>query len=130
MGFRLKVVELGEDSDGDMLTTCIAEEVERDAPGRSGPKLSPSAKTALTILADVILGPHGGDLPARDGFPPGMQGVREEHFYSECETQRLSSADDRKDRDRVRRRAISDLQTKKAIAARDGWWWIVHPAIQ
>lgn len=125
--FTLRVVELDTDADGDAITTCVAVESDAGTATTSKPKLRPTAERALAILSDVIAGPAGAPLPQRDGFPDGLRGASEAAWWRECESRRLSAADTPKDRNRVRREAVRDLQAAGLVAARDGWWWITRP---
>jgi RecA-family ATPase len=52
-GFRLDVIELGQDEDGDPISTCIVE--ASDTPAQHKPaKLSPGDKQALAWLSEAI----------------------------------------------------------------------------
>jgi hypothetical protein len=78
-GFRLEVVEIGKDEDGDPVTSCVA--VPADAPdgrtdgsGRtatSGRKSDEEA-VALRTIANLIA-EHGEPLPQGTGFPSGRR---------------------------------------------------------
>jgi hypothetical protein len=61
---RLEVVEVGTDTDGDKITSCVIVPVESAAPSRNaaGPKLTKGAKIALEALHEAI--GEVGDVPA------------------------------------------------------------------
>ncbi len=60
--FALDVVELGQDADGDVVTTCIVRHLD-DAPARRrAPALSGVAKVALQALQESI-SDHGEPMP-------------------------------------------------------------------
>jgi len=73
--FRLHVVELGHDDDGELITSCALEPLETptEAPLRPGskekkpPTLSPEYKRALDFLHDVVA--DAGRPLNRPGFP-------------------------------------------------------------
>lgn len=123
MAFQLDIVELGIDIDGDTRTTCLVKELENHESLNTKLKLKPGEKAALRILHDTVVGPMGCTLPVGDGFPSNLRGVREEVWYAECETRRLSSSIDPRDRVKVRQRAIAGLQAANMIASRGGLWW-------
>lgn len=51
LAFTVKTVTLGEDEDGDPITTAICE--ESDGPERAAPKLSPSVAAVLSIFNEL-----------------------------------------------------------------------------
>lgn len=54
LAFRLMQVELGEDCDGDPITSCIVEPVEAAPASRPSLKLTPNQKTMLSLLEDTM----------------------------------------------------------------------------
>lgn len=121
LGFRLRLLDLEPDADGEARRTCIAEEAEAGA--RSGKPLPPAARTALRFLADLVLA-EGSPLPQGAAWPePGLSGVREVRWREECESRHLSSAATAQSRDRVFRDAAQRLRDGGSIAMRDGWVW-------
>lgn len=120
MGFNLRVVDLGPDEDGDTITTCLAEEA--DAPAGKRPRLTGTRGRAFHILLDLIAA-KGKLLPAVGGFPDGLRGIEETVWREECDSRRLSGAEDKKSRSRAFKRAFEDLLGVQAIATRDGLVW-------
>jgi len=59
---RLVPVNIGTDTDGDTITTCIVEPVEDTEPVTTGPRLSRNQTTMFTILHDA----GGGGLTVED----------------------------------------------------------------
>lgn len=57
LSFTLREVELGEDDDGDPLTSCVVEASEEPSAGDIGPRLTANQRTLLNILDDA--GPAG-----------------------------------------------------------------------
>ena len=122
--FRLRVVELGADSEGEPRRTCIAEEAEGGK--RRGPMLTPAARTALVWLSDVT-NKSGTDLPRTPDFPTSaMRGVQMTAWRDECEARRLSNSDAPKNRDRTFRKAAQELRDAGLVAMRDGFVWAVR----
>ncbi len=119
--FRLRLIELGQDDDGDPTTTLLVEELER-APAGS-PRLRPMATRARWMLADGIAA-HGSLLPMTGEFPAGLHGCREDWWHEECETRRLSAASEKRDRKKAFQKAYQELLEAREVAARDGWVWL------
>jgi hypothetical protein len=113
-------VELGEDEDGDPVTTLLVEELAESPPIAALPK---TAKAALDMLANLIAG-HGDPLPPGADFPSGVQGCREDDWAVECETRRLSTSDRDRDRKRAFHCAYGTLLQARRVATRDGWVWL------
>lgn len=67
MYFRLEVMELGSDSDGDTVTTCLVEAVEPSenelARTKARERLSPVHQIALRLLEELWERKHPSDLP-------------------------------------------------------------------
>jgi hypothetical protein len=122
MGFRLRVVVLGTDADGDPVTTCVVDETGEPAAAR--PRLNATERKASGFLADLIVA-EGKPLPA--GFPDGLLGVPEDRWRQECESRRLSTAGTKDGRSRAFRRAYDTLLDVGAVAARDGMVWLTRP---
>ena len=79
-GFALKVVDLGQDEDGDAITTCVVEHEHEAARHPSAPpRLSPTETIALRALKEEIQ--ETGELrPATSVLPPGKKSVRIEDW--------------------------------------------------
>ena len=122
--FRLRAVEVGNDSEGEPRRTCIAEEAEGGT--RRGPNLPKTARTALAWLSDVT-NKRGTDLPRTPDFPTSvMRGVPIAAWRDECEARRPSNSDDAKNRDRTFRKAVQQLRDAGLVAVRDGLVWVVR----
>ncbi len=121
--FQLRLVDLPPNEDGETRTTCIAEEAANDARrSKPTPKVQ---RDALRTLADLILA-EGQTLPSGPLMPINARGVLESRWRAECDSRRLSMAEDQKNRDRVFRRAARELRDAGKIAMKDGWVWILE----
>ena len=125
MGFRLHVVELGTDPDGDPITTCRVDELTEPSPVRLG--LTAAERKASNFLADLIFA-EGKPLPV--GCPDGLLGVPEDRWRQECESRRMSTAEKKDDRRRAFRRTYEGLTAKAVVAAREGVVWLTRPTLQ
>ena len=121
-GFKLDVVELGTDADGDPITTLIVSETT-EAPGQAAEKAAPLTKNeqiALTILdkamkAESTLATVGPDHEER---PTVAENVWRRWFYAEAkpgETQNTKR--------QAFNRALDGLMAKNRIAAREDFIW-------
>ena len=73
--FALDVVDLGLDTDGDPLTTCVVRHLDETEPGRRpAPKLSGVARLALQALGEAIEA-HGRAMPQTSTIPAGVRAV-------------------------------------------------------
>jgi hypothetical protein len=124
MGFKLRVIELGTDQDGDPITTCIVDEM--DEPTTPGAKLSKSEARARGFLADLIVA-EGKPLPTGAEFPTGLCGVPETRWREECESRRLSTSDKKDSHRAAFRRAYDGLLASAIVATRDGTIWLTRP---
>lgn len=124
MGFKLRVIELGNDQDGDPITTCAVDEMTE--PANASARLSKSEAQARGFLADLIVG-EGRPLPNTAGFPLGLSGVPEDRWRAECESRRLSTSEKKASRSAAFRRAYEGLQAQAIVAARDGIVWLTRP---
>ena len=124
MGFSLHVIELGTDQDGDPITTCMVDEAI--SATTTGPRLSKRDGRAKQILADLIVA-EGKPLPV--GCPDGLLGVPEVRWREECESRRLSTAEQQDSRTTAFRRAYESLLASAIAATRDGTVWLTRPPV-
>ncbi len=73
-GFKLRVVDLGMDADGDPVTTCIIEATDAAPASKRTRPLRGAAQVALRPLREAITD-HGETLPATSTIPHGVRGV-------------------------------------------------------
>lgn len=101
LAFTVKTVTLGEDEDGDPITTAICE--ESDGPERAAPKLSASVAAALAIF---------NELP---------QPVTDEDWrQAVIDSRTVSAAPDKDSRRKAYKRAVEDLTRKGIVVFADG----------
>ena len=123
--FEIRPVALGTDEDGDPITAPVAYPVEGNRT--KGLKLSGVANNAKLWLGDLIYS-EGKELPSGSGFPSApLSGVREDRWWGECDSRRLSTAKKPDDRRSVFRAAYRKLQEAGIVAAQDGWVWLTNP---
>src|SRR5262245_56598921 len=86
MACRLERVELGNDDDGDPITSCVVVPVEGAAAKAKEPKLPPAAKPALELLRDLIASDASEPAPASNYVPADVRVVSavlwRETFYN------------------------------------------------
>jgi AAA domain len=123
-GFDLKVVEVGVDSDGDPITSCIVRHRD-DGPikTKAAPKLTNNEQIALSVLREAIHGESATDLPATSGMPR-TRGVRMEQ-WREAYYRRSGESVDRKNGAEVKafQRARDGLLAKNVVGASTPWVW-------
>src|SRR5262249_20060475 len=73
MACRLERVDLGNDSDGDLITSCVVVPVDSAAVARAkGPKLPAVAKLALDLLRELIA-ESGEPAPTSNHIPADVR---------------------------------------------------------
>lgn len=123
-GFRLEVVDLGEDDDGDPVSSCVVVPTE-GAPAKAEPRrrLSNTETLGLQTLREV-LGEHGEQLPQTSTIPGGVTGAKLEpwrtRFYLRYGTEKGDTAS------KAFRRAKEGLLGKKLIAISDPYVWMTQ----
>jgi AAA domain-containing protein/uncharacterized protein DUF6371 len=120
-GFKLNVVELGTDDDGDPITTLIVQE-ETQAPERADRAAKPSATEQVALgCLDHAMAEH----PTTASVGPNHEErpvVAETHwrktYYAEAR-----QGDDIQTKGQAFRRVVTGLQSKGLIDCRDGFVW-------
>ena len=125
MTSRLKQVDLGQDDDGDPITSCVIEATEADNTERSAPtrKLNDRQKLAVDALQDVVI--KGGEpVPAAFRLPAEVRAVPVPVWREELVrrgTLDPKSTNPRQDFKRLK----EALQARYIIAIRDELVWLV-----
>ena len=121
---RLERVELGEDKDGDTITSCVIVPVEGGTPAKRA-KLTATTKLALEQLQELI-GDCGAVSPASNHIPHGVLtcpvALWREQFYRAC------VADKRDTKKKAFGRAVSRLQELNIIGVWDDKVWLAGQA--
>lgn len=125
--FRLEVVELGTDEDGDPVTSCIV--VSSDSgPGNrrkgGGRRKITKATKALDVLFNC-LSDHGRTAPGTKDYPPGATVVSAETWREELARSGVLSSDNKDTARQQWRRIRNDLFYSERIAEYDGLIWSI-----
>jgi hypothetical protein len=119
--YTLRQVELGQDQDGDPVTTCLVEPAD---PAQAGRVVSGSSQIALDLLDQALAA--GGEVVRKPQYPGGPC-VGLDAWRSLCVADdRLSSSDSRETRLRAFRRLREDLVQAKQVLIRDDLVWRVE----
>jgi AAA domain-containing protein len=123
--YRLEVIELGTDEDGDAITTAIVSgDMLDSAKDVSRAKLSNSHRKAMTLLERCIVD-GGRDAPASSEYPPKIRAVTVAEWRTACVKGGLSGGTE-KSAEQAFRRAMSDLDAMRRIGVWDGLVWIAY----
>lgn len=122
--FRLEVIEIGEDEDGEPVTSCVVqpEESAADAVRRVLPPKSGNQKTILEALKEVLKTngerrPEG--VPAE--LPIGRPVVRLEDAVAQTRTRLVCEPKRQTERAQA---AIRGLVERGLLVHREGWIWL------
>lgn len=129
--FRLKVVELGVDEDGDAVTSCIVERTDEPQPASKeiGPRMSATQRQAFNeLLATIEAKPVGipSDFPAdmRGHMMGGRAASRREW---QMRWTAIAAGDKSVDSAAATfRRAVTDLQNAGLVGAWNDFVWAVN----
>ncbi len=117
----LEVVELGEDLDGDEITSCVIRENE-NGPPKHEDRLTPQQQNGLDCLNECII-EHGQPCPDSAHIPAGVRVVTEEQWRKNLTMRRILNRDGNP-REQFKR--IRDgLLKKKRIGVWGDYFWCV-----
>lgn len=125
--FALKVIDLGQDEDGDTVMSCIIAPADREATAMRKRTLPNRARFALETLTDVIVR-YGTKAPSAlaEHIPHGTT-VATVMAWRE-EFQARSVTDEKPDTlSKAFRRAVEVLQSAGLVAVRKDYVWLVKP---
>ncbi len=117
--YELQGVFLGDDQDGDPVTSCVVSPLD-EAP-KKRVKISGQAKVALQAFGDALAA-HGA-VKSGEMFPPNRQCVSLDHWREFCDRHSLSSGESDSARRTAFMRAKTILQEKGAICVVDDFAW-------
>ena len=122
--FRLEVVELGADEDGEPITSCAIapEEPAADAIRRALPPKSGNQKVVLEVVRELLKAnglrrPVG--VPAE--LPPGRPVIRMEAAIEQSRTRLVCETKRQTERAQA---AIRGLVERGLLVHREGWLWL------
>jgi hypothetical protein len=117
---RLEQVEIGEDEDGDMVTSCVIIPVDGVLP-KTSKRLPVQTELARRALVDVIAD-HGEQ---NINIPAGINGVQVKDWRSECYRRGIGGEEQDAKRQAFRR-AKDKLAINGIIGERDDWIWLAQ----
>jgi RecA-family ATPase len=120
-GFKLDQIELGTNSRGRVVTTCVAVSAEAQAPIEKELPMTSNQKIVLDCLAAAIVD-RGREAPFERDITSGVKGVSYEVWEEAAE--RYIPGGERKIKRRAIRRAVDALQARRRIKHVDGFCWI------
>jgi putative DNA primase/helicase len=119
--FRLEQVTLGEDADGEPVTSCVVVRGEPEQ-GERVPKLTGTERLAFTALQK--LEQSKGDAPPEDAPEWVHVAVKEDDWRTECYAAGISTGDDPSAKRKAFQRARQGLMDKRMVGCRDDLYWI------
>ena len=122
---RLEAIEVGKDSDGDAITSCVVVPVEgaaMSAKKANAPKLTKGAKIARAALHEAI--DECGEVPpASNHIPPGVKAVTVKQWRDYAYCQGVSASDEPRARQAAFQRAHESLVAGKQVAVWEPYVW-------
>ncbi|MBR0710133.1 AAA family ATPase [Bradyrhizobium liaoningense] len=124
--FTVKAVTLGQDEDGDDITTAVVVD-EVPAGGTAGRRanLTSTQRKAMDMLLRCILD-FGEPAPATSDYPKGVKTVTVKQWREACLKGGLSPGGTDESAGRAFRRAMADLDRMKMVSTWDGLVWVVR----
>lgn len=116
--YTLRSVFIGQDEDGDDVTSAIVEPAE---PVKKTPRLSGQQKIAMQAFEDAIA--HHGEKKHGDMFPDNRQCVSLDHWREYCNRHSLTDGASDSASRQAFGRAWKALQDKEIIRVIDGFAW-------
>ena len=124
--FKLEIVTLGIDEDGDDIATAIVSDNQLDTEKEnSRAKLNKSQRKAMEMLERAIID-IGKPAPTSSAYPRGVTAVSVEQWRDTCLKGGLSPAGTKESADKAFRRAMTDLDAMHRIGIWDGLVWIAY----
>lgn len=119
--FKLRVIDLGPDADGDPVTTCVVEPEASERAVRDV-RLSDSEKIAFAALKEAIQA-SGEAMPETSAIPAGVRAVKAENWRSTFYRLYLEDASQEAAK-KAFSRAKTKLLAQKIAGASDPWVWL------
>ena len=125
--FDLEAVTLGQDQDGDPITSCIVRHRD-DVAGEKPDRITPAVRMALDTLREAIKA-HGEYPPKevihRNKFPGGQKVVQEEFWRDIFYRRRTSPTDSQEAKKKAFQRVRDKLQMSRLMEADAGYYWLL-----
>lgn len=121
-GFKLEVIELGTNTKGRTVTTCVA--VEADAPAAVGRDTKPKGANEK-VVHDALLAAlvdHGEPAPPAPDIPPNAKVARVARWETAA-FRYLPQAEVKRKREAFNR-AVTSLVARGAVRHVEGWAWL------
>lgn len=125
-GFHLRVMDLGVDSDGDKITSCIIEATDTTHTSQRQRPMTGAAQVALRALREAILD-HGQTMPSTSTIPAGVKAVELDRWRAQFRVRYGSDGDPKSSTVRMAFLRGKDALLKAGlIAISDPFAWIVE----
>ena len=124
--FRLEIVDMGTDDEGDTVTSCVARPIETIA---AAPKpvrdLNPPAKNALAEFREMLLEDKGEKSPG-GRIPNGVMVLKLSEWRPRCKARGLTGTGTDEAEKKAFQRAFEDLQKAGLIATFGDLVWLLR----
>ncbi|SFK83414.1 helicase RepA family protein [Methylocapsa palsarum] len=123
---RLETIEVGIDSDGDPISSCIIVPVDGGSRAKKapGPKLTKGARIALSALHEAIA-ERAVIPPASNHIPPNVKAVTVSQWREYAYRKGIASSDEPRARQVAFQRAHETLLAAKLVGVWEPHAWIV-----
>lgn len=122
-GFELEQVRLGDDDEGDPITTCIVRELDEVPEKSKGTTLSDKQKRGLEALQEALI-EMGKPAPDKTHYPAGATVVHVDQWRDMC--QRRGVFEGLKNERDGWKKLHEGLASKRVIAQWDNYVWIAR----
>ena len=128
--YRLEVVEIGQDNEDDMVTSCVAQfdfnGQQRSKDSRKRPLSTTQAGKALEQLRELLIRGAHVTAKGKEGIPDGVDLVELDAWRVACERKRLTVETARAaSESKAFRRACEQLEKTGWVARTDDWVWLI-----
>lgn len=125
----LKVVTIGVDEDGDPITSCVVDEVEREASAlksKSTPKLNRSAKSAMRALEKGLV--ERGELPpASSQIPVDVKTISFDTWRDYAYRMGISTSDEPRAKQKAFKDGSDALIITEVVTVCEQHVWLTEP---
>ena len=125
--FRLETIIVGEDEDGDPVTTCFLDHLDKVVEPKPAPKLKGNNLETMQMLCEIFPEQPITRSAGSSTIPEGELMITDDGFCDAFLQSRISGAAKEADRKRAYRRARDSLRDKGFIGFDGDHIWIVDP---